>query len=77
MNAFGRTAVLAVTGALLAACAGGPGGGGGKISDGKVVLGVLNDQSAIYADLSGKGSVEAVKMAVADYKAKYGDKAVA
>ncbi|MGI8332877.1 ABC transporter substrate-binding protein [Actinomadura scrupuli] len=77
MNAFGRTAVLAVTGALLAGCAGGPGGGGGKISDGKVVLGVLNDQSAIYADLSGKGSVEAVKMAVADYKAKYGDKAVA
>jgi branched-chain amino acid transport system substrate-binding protein len=77
MNAFGRTAVLAVTGALLAGCAGGPGGGGGKISDGKVVLGVLNDQSAIYADLSGKSSVEAVKMAVADYKAKYGDKAVA
>jgi branched-chain amino acid transport system substrate-binding protein len=77
MNAFGRTAALAVTGALLAGCAGGPGGSGGKISDGKVVLAVLNDQSGIYADLSGKGSVEAVKMAVADYKAKYGAKAVA
>ncbi|MCW2903242.1 MAG: hypothetical protein JWO67_5507 [Streptosporangiaceae bacterium] len=72
-----RTAAVAVTAALLAGCAGGPGGGGGKISDGKVVLAVLNDQSAIYADLSGKSSIEAVKMAVADYRAKYGGKAVA
>jgi branched-chain amino acid transport system substrate-binding protein len=72
-----RTAAVAVTAALLAGCAGGPGGGGGKIRDGKVVLAVLNDQSAIYADLSGKSSIEAVKMAVADYRAKYGGKAVA
>ncbi|GAA2414169.1 ABC transporter substrate-binding protein [Actinomadura vinacea] len=68
---------LAAAGVLLAGCAGGPGGGGGKISDGKVVLAVLNDQSAIYADLSGRNSVEAVRMAVADYKAKYGGKAAA
>jgi branched-chain amino acid transport system substrate-binding protein len=68
---------LAAAGVLLAGCAGGPGGGGGKISDGKVVLAVLNDQSAIYADLSGRNSIEAVRMAVADYKAKYGDKAAA
>ncbi|XVQ06783.1 ABC transporter substrate-binding protein [Spirillospora sp. CA-255316] len=73
-----KPAALAVTGAaLLSACGGGPGGGGGKISNGEVVLAVLNDQSAIYADLSGKNSVEAVKMAVADHKARYGDKAVA
>src|SRR4051794_25675215 len=77
MKRIGRTAAVAAAGALLAGCAGGPGGGGGKISDGKVVLAVLNDQSAIYSDLSGKASVEAVKMAVADYRAKYGDKAVA
>jgi branched-chain amino acid transport system substrate-binding protein len=77
MKRIVRTAAVAAAGALLAGCAGGPGGGGGKISDGKVVLGVLNDQSAIYSDLSGKASVEAVKMAVADYRAKYGDKAVA
>jgi len=51
-------------------------GGGGKISDGKVVLGLLNDQSGVYKDLSGPNSVEAVKMAVADFLAKYGDKAV-
>ncbi|MFB4317999.1 ABC transporter substrate-binding protein [Actinomadura sp. 21ATH] len=67
---------LAAAALLAAGCAGGP-GGGGKISDGRVVLGVLNDQSAIYADLSGRNSIEAVRLAVADYKAKYGDKAAA
>jgi branched-chain amino acid transport system substrate-binding protein len=78
MRVFGRTAALAAGVALLAAgCNGGPGGGGGKISDGKLEIAVLNDQSGVYADLSGKGSVEAVKMAIADFKAKYGDKAVA
>jgi branched-chain amino acid transport system substrate-binding protein len=78
MRPFGRTAALATGAALLAAgCNGGPGGGGGKISDGKVQLAVLNDQSGVYADLSGKNSVEAVKMAIADFTAKYGAKAVA
>ncbi len=67
-------------GALLVAGCGGAGGaqgGGGKISDDKVVLAVLNDQSGVYADLSGKNSVEAVRMAVEDYKKKHGDEAVA
>lgn len=77
MTLVRRSAALATAGALLAGCAGGPGGGGGKISDGKVVLAVLTDESGVYADLSGKNAVEAVRMAVADYKAKYGDKAVA
>jgi branched-chain amino acid transport system substrate-binding protein len=78
MRLIGRTAALAAGVALLAAgCNGGPGGGGGKISDGKLEIAVLNDQSGVYADLSGKASVEAVKMAIADFKAKYGDKAVA
>src|SRR4051812_19125507 len=71
------TGGLTAAALLLAGCAGGPGGGGGKISDGKVVLAVLNDQSGVYADTSGRSSIEAVKMAVADYQAKYGDKAVA
>jgi branched-chain amino acid transport system substrate-binding protein len=63
---------------LLAACggAGGPSGGGGKISDDKIVLGVLNDQTGIYAELSGPNAVEAVKMAVEDFKAKHADDAV-
>lgn len=69
-----------MTGALvLAGCggAGGPGSGGGKISNDKVVIGVLNDQSGVYKDLSGPNSIIAAQMAVDDYKAKYGDKAVA
>src|SRR3954447_4963526 len=77
MRVMGWTSGLAAVGLLLAGCGGGPGGGGGKISDGKVVLAVLNDQSGIYADTSGRATIEAVKMAVADYRAKYGDKAAA
>ncbi|TDC83465.1 ABC transporter substrate-binding protein [Actinomadura sp. 7K507] len=76
MRLLGRSAALATAGALLAACGGGPAGGGGKISDDKIVLAVLTDQSGVYADLSGKNAVEAVKMAVADFKAEHGDKAV-
>lgn len=71
--------VLGTTVAVsLAACgaAGGPGGGNEKISDGKLVLGVLNDQSGPYKDLSGPNSVEAVKMAVDDWKAAHKDDAV-
>jgi len=69
----------AVTGSLvLAACGGGgPSTGGGKISDDKVVIGLLNDQSGVYKDLSGPNSKVAIQMAIDDYKAKYGDKAVA
>jgi branched-chain amino acid transport system substrate-binding protein len=70
-------AAAAMTGALLlGACAGGPGGSGGDFSGGKLVLAVLNDQSGIYKDASGPNSVKAVKMAVADFKKKYGDAAV-
>ncbi len=76
MKVLGTAAAATAATVLLAACGGGPGGGGGKISDDKIVIAVLNDQSGVYADLSGKGSVEAVKMAVADFKKKHGDKAV-
>jgi branched-chain amino acid transport system substrate-binding protein len=71
--------VTALSGSLvLAACGGGgPSSGGGKISDDKVVIGLLNDQSGVYKDLSGPNSKVAIEMAIADYKAKYGDKAVA
>lgn len=64
---------------LLAACGGGAGGpssGGGKISDDKIVLGVLNDQTGIYSELSGPNAVKAVQMAVDDFKAKHADDAV-
>jgi len=70
-------AALACGSLLLAACGqGGPASDSGKISQGKIVLGVLNDQSGVYKDLSGPNSVTAVKMAVDDFLAKYGDKAV-
>jgi branched-chain amino acid transport system substrate-binding protein len=35
--------------------------------DGPVKIGVLNDQSGIYADLAGPGSVEAARMAIEDF----------
>jgi branched-chain amino acid transport system substrate-binding protein len=41
-----------------------------EISDGKVKIGILNDQSGVYADFGGKWSVEAAKMAVEDYGGK-------
>jgi len=73
------TSAALISGALfLSACGqGGPGSSGGPISDGKVVLAVLNDQSGVYKDLSGPNSVKAVEMAVADYQKEYGDDAVA
>ena len=41
-----------------------------QISGNTIKIGVLNDQSSLYADLSGQGSVVAVKMAIEDFKAK-------
>ena len=70
---------LFASAALLAGCAGGGPSAPteSSLTDGKVVLGVLNDQSGVYKDLSGPNSVIAVQMAVDDYRAKYGDDAVA
>ncbi|SOC34785.1 amino acid/amide ABC transporter substrate-binding protein (HAAT family) [Rhizobium subbaraonis] len=42
------------------------------VSDGKVKIGILNDQSGVYADFGGKWSYEAAKMAVEDYGGKAG-----
>ena len=78
-------ALVLIATVVTAACgAAGPAGGGAatasaaavKLTDGKLVIGVINDQSLVYADLSGKNAVEAVKMAVEDFKAKYGDNAL-
>jgi len=41
-----------------------------QISGNVVKIGVLNDQSSLYADLSGQGSVIAARMAIEDFKAK-------
>ena len=67
----------AAAGRLRRGSGGPPSDGGGKLTDDKVVLGVLNDQSGVYKDLSGPNSKVAVEMAIEDYQEKYGDKAVA
>src|SRR5919107_622086 len=41
-----------------------------QASDGVVKIGILNDQSGVYADFGGKSSVEAARMAVQDYGGK-------
>src|SRR6202047_5230634 len=41
-----------------------------QISDDVVKIGVLTDMSSLYADATGKGSLAAVQMAVADYGGK-------
>ena len=41
-----------------------------QISGNVVKIGVLNDQSSLYADLGGQGSVLAARMAIEDFKAK-------
>ncbi len=41
-----------------------------KISDGVVKIGLLLDMNSLYADLTGTGSVEAARMAVADFGGK-------
>ncbi|GGH63347.1 ABC transporter substrate-binding protein [Frigidibacter albus] len=38
-----------------------------EVSDGKVKIGILNDQSGVYADFGGKFSYEAALMAVEDF----------
>ena len=51
---------------MLAAALGGIDAAQAQISDGVVRIGVLNDQSSIYADLGGLGSVVAARMAIED-----------
>src|SRR6059058_6081017 len=54
-------AVVAVTAVLLIS------GAQAEISGGVVRIGVLNDQSSLYADAAGPGSVLAAQMAVEDF----------
>ncbi len=41
-----------------------------QVSDNVVKIGILNDQSGVYADFGGKWSVEAARMAVEDFGGK-------
>jgi len=58
-----KTKTILTAAALVALIAG---GGAAEAQQGPVKIGILNDQSGLYADLSGKGSVEAARMAVED-----------
>jgi branched-chain amino acid transport system substrate-binding protein len=44
--------------------------GAQQVSNNTVKIGILNDQSGVYADFGGKWSVEAARMAVADFGGK-------
>ena len=55
---------------LLAAAVVGTGTASAQISDDVVRIGVLNDQSNVYADLGGQGSVIAARMAIEDVGGK-------
>jgi branched-chain amino acid transport system substrate-binding protein len=57
-----RRAFALVLGVLAATC----GAATAQVSDDLVRIGVLNDQSSLYADLGGPGSVIAARMAVED-----------
>jgi branched-chain amino acid transport system substrate-binding protein len=77
-----RTLIAVTTLTAMALVSTGCGGGGpsssgaGKLSGDKIVLAVLNDQSGAYSALSGLNSVEAVRLAVEDFKKRHGDKVV-
>jgi branched-chain amino acid transport system substrate-binding protein len=58
-----------MTALVSAAFAFGAGAAQAQISDGVIKIGVLNDMSGLYADLTGPGSVIAAKMAVEDFGA--------
>ena len=42
----------------------------GAVSGDKVKIGVMNDMAGLYSDITGPGSVEAARMAVADFGGK-------
>ena len=58
-----RSALLAVSLAFAAGAA------QAQISDGTIKIGVMNDMSGLYADLTGPGSVVAARLAVEDFGA--------
>ncbi len=61
---FRAKALLAAAAAAICA---GAGAAQAQYSDGVIKIGVMNDQSGLYADLTGQGSVWAAKKAVEDF----------
>ena len=48
-------------------CAGGAGTAAAQVSGDVVKIGFISDLSGVYSDIDGKGGVEAIKMAIADF----------
>ena len=69
-----KSLAVAVAAGLAFAASGGA--ARAQISDDVVKIGVLTDMSSLYADATGKGSLAAVQMAVADYGGKVKGKPV-
>ena len=69
-----KSFAAAVAAGLVLAASGGV--ANAQISDDVVKIGVLTDMSSLYADATGKGSLAAVQMAVADYGGKVKGKPV-
>src|SRR5918994_1641483 len=65
----GRMAMKSLVSLAAFALALGCGTAQSQISDGTIKIGVMNDMSGTYADLSGQGSVIAAQMAVEDFGA--------
>lgn len=70
-----RTAVVLVSAAValqfgLAAPA------SAQISDDVIRIGLITDMSGVYSDISGKGHVEAIKMAIADFGGQFNGKKI-
>src|ERR1700678_3254331 len=72
-NIMKSLAAVVAAGLVLAVCGG---AANAQISDDVVKIGVLTDMSSLYADATGKGSLAAVQMAVADYGGKVKGKPV-
>jgi branched-chain amino acid transport system substrate-binding protein len=73
-----RWAALLCAALLVLGVSGYPAAGQGtvRLTHGKMVIAVINDQSGVYADIGGKNAVEGVRMAVEDFQKKYGAAAV-
>jgi branched-chain amino acid transport system substrate-binding protein len=59
--------MIGLTAAVLACASAGVFAQTSKVSSGAVRIGVLNDQSGVYSDMGGTGSVLAARMAVEDF----------
>src|SRR5262245_66338068 len=65
----GSSAMKSLISLTALAIALGCGGAQAQYTDGTIKIGVMNDMSGTYADLSGQGSVVAARMAVEDFGA--------